>query len=780
MQLSSALNALVSYRQFVLWKRVLEKNKWTKKPLNIQGFNANAHDTKNHVDYETARKAVEKFDKNHGVGFVLTKNDPFFLLDFDNAWSEKDQSWSPIVLDLYNRLNGAASEVSSSGTGLHIIGTLTSFPLHACKNIPLNIELYTKTRLIALTDVSTTGDVNFNCDTQLQEIISLYFATTHASSKIELTDGPCEDWCGPTSDEELLRRAMQSKSARASFENHASFKDLWENNTEKFPESYIPETADAVFNASSVDIALAQHLAFWTGKDGTRIQRLMMQSQLIRDKWDRADYLPRTISRACALCTEVLKDKPLELAAHLTTAEPSPVPRLTAGTTFLTLQQQQEFFKGHTYVVDCHAVLAPPGRLYAPARYSAFFGGYTFMLDARNEKVTRDPFKVITESQCIQIPKVHTTCFRPELPPGEIVKFTNDTTAINTFYPQKVPRTFGDVSPFLNHLEKILPNERDREIMLAYMAACVQYQGVKFRWCVLTQGVDGNGKTLLGECVAEAIGNAYVSNPSGQELTNNFNSFMYNKLLVLVEDIYLAESPTAVAEALKPIIDRPRQNIRLMYHDAEAKDICCNFMLNANPKDAIRKTENDRRFCILQTAQQTVEDLNRDGMDEASGYFTKLVRWFKKGNGHAFVTDFLYTYKIPDEFNPATECHRAPITSTTQSAIEESRSHVEQEVVEAVEQQLIGFRGGWISSHYLNELLKQGFQSRKMSHTRRRDLLRHLGYVPHPALNDGRASTVVMPDGSRSRLFISVKHPDYKIKEQHMAMHSYRTAQDLV
>ena len=36
-------------------------------------------------------------------------------------------------------------------------------------------------------------------------------------------------------------------------------------------------------------------LAFWTGRDCERIRALMNKSALARDKWEREDYLPRTI-----------------------------------------------------------------------------------------------------------------------------------------------------------------------------------------------------------------------------------------------------------------------------------------------------------------------------------------------------------------------------------------------------------------------------------------------------------------------------------------------------
>ncbi len=96
-------------------------------------------------------------------------------------------------------------------------------------------------------------------------------------------------WRGPEDDDELIRRMYASKpSFGAALGNTASFVDLWENKV-------------TVFNGdeSRADAALALCLAWWTGDDAERIERLMRRSGLNRPKYDRDDYLPlRTIPDA--------------------------------------------------------------------------------------------------------------------------------------------------------------------------------------------------------------------------------------------------------------------------------------------------------------------------------------------------------------------------------------------------------------------------------------------------------------------------------------------------
>ena len=174
----------------------------------------------------------------------------------------------------------------------------------------------------------------------------------------DLSDGPVDEWRGPTDDADLLRRALQSRSAASAFGSRASFADLWECNTEVLAKAF-PD-AKNLYNASEADAALVAHLAFWTGRHGERIHALMLQSKMVRDKWNRDDYLARTITRILNAPGDVLVDKPAEAPANIpAVAEDAPMQAPVTGQTFLSPLDQQNLFKGCVYVQDRHKVLVP-------------------------------------------------------------------------------------------------------------------------------------------------------------------------------------------------------------------------------------------------------------------------------------------------------------------------------------------------------------------------------------------------------------------------------------
>lgn len=777
-----ALAALAHYRQFIVYQtrpKPGNPGKTDKLPVNPgTGRVSSAHDPAAWVDSITAIQTAAAWGEGFGVGFVFTESDPFFFVDIDNCLTTAGQ-WSPTAVDLMTRLNGAAVEVSQSGRGLHIIGTGRA-PGHGCKNQPEGLEFYTAGRFVALTGTNAIGDASVDCTAALPAVVSRYFPATDSIRPATWTAEPVPEYAGPTDDAELIEKARSSGGTAAQvFGGKASFNALWTADPVALARAYPDNYGDRQYDASSADAALAAHLAFWTGCDCERIARLMRQSALVRPKWDRhRSYLQRTILGAVGRCESVYTTR-IATTAPESTAEPAQVPtgsgaELVDGFQYLAATQQVDHFAGCVYVQDVHRVFTPKGVLLKPEQFKATYGGYVFALDATNDKVTKNAWEAFTESQAVRYPIAEGMTFRPELEPGDLVT-EEGRKLVNTYTPADVDRVPGDVEPFLTHLRKILPDERDALILLSYMAACVQHVGVKFQWAPLLQGTEGNGKTLFTRCVARAVGMQYSHFPKAEEVGSKFNSWMLRKLFIGIEDVYFPDHKREILQALLPLITNDVLPIEMKGVDQISARVCANFMLNTNPKDAIRKTRNDRRFCIFFTAQQSADDLIRDGM--GGDYFPDLYDWLKRGGGYAHVSDYLATFNIPDELNPATKCHRAPKTSTTEQAIAHGVGGVEQEIIEAIDEGRPGFAGGWVSSMALDRLIESMRLSRAIPPNRRREIMQGLGYDWHPALNNGRVNNPIALDGGKPKLFVKNTSPDRNIESPGEAARAYEVAQ---
>lgn len=759
------LAGMAELRQFILVRIVPRAGgKTDKLPCDWRtGEVVSAHDANQWTSYSEAASAAAARGAGWGVGFVFTAGCGYWFLDIDNA--AQGGQWSPLAQQLCAAFPGAAIELSNSGTGLHIFGR-GAIPPHGCKNIKLGLELYHEGRFVLLGS-QQVGDCRTDHTAMLAAVVATYFPPGVTSASVDdLSDEPVPEWSGPTDDDALLQRMLASHSKLGAFTGRATFADLWQGNTEALARSY-PDTGrqQRAYDASSADAALMQHLAYWTGKHGTRMLALAQRSALVREKWQREDYLQRTAKRAIASCTQVYH-------ADTTPPQASEPAEFTGG--FVASHQLPELFKGCVYVIKAHAAIIPGNTSpIKPDRFDVLYGGYSFGLDQTNERTTKRAWEAWTLNQVARPAQAMEMCFRPTEAPGAIIDEAG-ITMVNVWVPAKIDRTAGDVTPLLDHLQRLLPDPHDREVMLSYMAAIVQHQGVKFAWAPLLQGVEGNGKSFLTWCVQAAVGPQYTYIPRADQISNKFNSWLFGKVFVGVEDVFVAHDRLELFEVLKPMITATRQSVELKGVDAAMADVVANFIFNSNHQDGLRKTRNDRRIAPLFCAQQEKDHLQRDGL--TGPYFRKLYAWWR-GTGRAAINDFLHTYRIPPGYNPALDCERAPATSSTESAVAASLGATEQHILEAIEQGRLGFKGGWVSSTYLGQLLQELRVDSRIPPNKRRGLMQAIGYDWHPALQSGRVDNMVLPDATKPVLYIKHGHQDLLLTKRSDVGRRYAEAQ---
>lgn len=311
--LGHPLAPLLAYRQWIPVRLVpLANLKTDKLPIDHRsGEPSNAHDPAIWLDYATALQYAQQ-RPGYTVGFVLTAADPWFCLDIDSCL-QPDNTWSPVAVAFCQALPNTVVEVSQSGRGLHLWGQ-GAVPLHRKKRTDLGLELYTERRFIAIGS-HAQGDMTQPCPT-IAKIAADYFPPDPAGVEVP-DEGPCAEWSGPADDDELLSLARRYRSAAAVFGDGVRFSDLFDANVEALARRWPASgRADGLpYDASSVDASLAQRLAYLTGRDPARIDRIMRRSPLARPKWERDDYMARTIRGACGRQQQVLQDKPSAQAA---------------------------------------------------------------------------------------------------------------------------------------------------------------------------------------------------------------------------------------------------------------------------------------------------------------------------------------------------------------------------------------------------------------------------------------------------------------------------------
>lgn len=826
MMIVEALGPAANWKCFCVYKLVSKPGTWKsdKFPINPTTgalFDKDSGAHMNPAHWMTAHDAqvwADALGSSYGVAIVIHEGSGLFCVDLDDAWTNEG-GWSTWAQQACSRFPGAAMELSASGRGLHILGRYTGvLEPHGVKCTPLKMEAYTKARFIALTGMHWAGDIQSDHTQALKNLLLEYFPPRPESeATAEWTDAPVPQWSGPEDDGELINRALRSHGAGVVWGGKASFADLFTANAARLSRAFPSISGDA-WDRSNADLALFNHLAFWTGNNCERMERIAQASALYRDKWERPEYLRDWgILKACATQKQWYKDRsasprnsvsqvPTDGAADESSNAPPPlatvpgqVPPGTPGAgvaaptpsavplavapspptgTLVTvgisgivlpttkmlqpgecpapgalvgIEEQQLMFAGCVYVEDINMVMMPDGTLLDSTRFDNRHPGITFITTVDGTRPTRSAWEAFVQSEVHAFPKVRGLFFAPLSPPGATI-WKDGMKYINSFVPIDIKGLPGDYSPFWNHLKKLLPNGHDAEVLLYYMAAVVQNPGLKFQWWPFIQGVPGNGKSFVCEALERCVGSKFTHAADASKLGGRFNAAFYGKLFVRIDEVKIDHQRGNVWESLKLLITQEKIEIEAKGIDSVTREVCFNGILLSNHKNGVRKTEDDRRICVMYCAQQAKADLARDGLDMP--YFNRLWDWANAG-GWETIRWLLENTKIPNECNPAVSCRRAPDTTTTMEAIMEGWGAAEQEVLEAISVGQEGFKGGWVSSAALDKLLTQIGKGNTIPRRARGQLLSSMGYVPHPGLPGGRVPTR-MPDGSIPVLWVKL------------------------
>ena len=274
-----------------------------------------------------------------------------------------------------------------------------------------------------------------------------------------------------------------------------------------------------------------------------------------------------------------------------------------------------------------------------------------------------------------------------EYGPGSDVEFERDgLLLLNTYRPDlllAMPDTYSKadlkaIETVETHLEILIPDARDRGLLIDFMAYCVQYPGKKIRWAPLLIGMEGDGKTVLLTMLGLAIGSRNIKTVSNKTLESDFTGWAGGACLIGIEEVKLHNhNRFDIFNALKPIISNDVIDFHAKGKDPVTIPNFCNLFMLTNHDDAMPVSSNDRRIFFLRSPYRSKDELcaaieARTGL-EAGQFHDQLIDDSVKGRPGA-LRKWLYDHKISADFKPN---GRAPENAMRTEAIELSRSDEE-------------------------------------------------------------------------------------------------------
>lgn len=258
-------------------------------------------------------------------------------------------------------------------------------------------------------------------------------------------------------------------------------------------------------------------------------------------------------------------------------------------------------------------------------------------------------------------------CYRPDID-GRIVT-DKTTSAVNLHTPTSIKSKSGSAKNWIDFLNYLVPDEKERYEMMRWCATLIARPDIKMEYAVLlVSESQGIGKTTLGsKILAPLVGTQNTSWPTETEIVNSeFNTWIANKRLVIVNEIYSGHSWKAYNK-LKSIITDRDVTVNQKYQRPYVVENWCHIFACSNSLKALRIEEDDRRWFY--------PSLNEVGWPKSK--FETLNNWIASG-GLQIIRDWAETW----DGGYVNAGERAPMTLRKKAIIEESRTEAQRECLE--------------------------------------------------------------------------------------------------
>ncbi|RIO52583.1 DUF927 domain-containing protein, partial [Staphylococcus hominis] len=255
--------------QWVLWRAEWDnkKQEYKKVPYSYTGYNASSTDSDTWTVFDAIYNIYEQNNSYDGIGFMLSNNDNYAVLDIDNVIDKNGQ----IISDLANSdlaldmIQLTYCETSPSRTGLHCFFKGELPEQRKKKRTDLDIELYNDVRFITVTGEAIGQSEIYEEQEVLNNLVERYFKI---EPKLETTFTYDPNHKSELSDDEVIDLMLKSKQKD-------KISDLLKGDYEKHFDS-----------PSEAVQSLLHYLAFYTNKDKQQMENIFLNYNNLTDKWD--------------------------------------------------------------------------------------------------------------------------------------------------------------------------------------------------------------------------------------------------------------------------------------------------------------------------------------------------------------------------------------------------------------------------------------------------------------------------------------------------------------
>jgi hypothetical protein len=266
---------------------------------------------------------------------------------------------------------------------------------------------------------------------------------------------------------------------------------------------------------------------------------------------------------------------------------------------------------------------------------------------------------------------------------------------INTWSGFALDPVAGDVSLWLDHAKYLIPDDREREVVLDYMACIVQRVADKPAFFIGHRGAHRTGKDLFYKPLMQALGFRIARAVEIDNIIQGWGDYVNELKFVVVTEVDKAQDKK-VANSMKTIAAPTASGYRVL--NMKGKGVvtqldCMGGVMMSNKRHFIAIEQGDKRYFVV--------DSWVDPKPES--YYKVIDSWYKHDNGYAKVLSYLLKRDI-SKFNH----NQLPyMTAGALEMVQAGKYDYEQDLEEMINDRLPPFHSAWATAKEVKKIVKE-------------------------------------------------------------------------
>ncbi len=227
----------------------------------------------------------------------------------------------------------------------------------------------------------------------------------------------------------------------------------------------------------------------------------------------------------------------------------------------------------------------------------------------------------------------------------------------------------GDVGPFLELIQFVIPNPQEREYCVKWLAKMIQEPGSKFLVSLVVWSIEeGVGKGLLFETIGSLFNARHFKVVGNEVFSDQFTEWQSQKIFVIADEVSSADK-RSTADRIKGWITATENNINVKNTSKFSEPNLIKYVFLSNHPDAVYLNNKDRRFFVAEGPDKKLPD----------EICKRFVKWIMNG-GKSALMNYLLSLDT-SSFDPTAP---APMSQSKMSMLDSNKSDLEQWVENAL------------------------------------------------------------------------------------------------